>query len=74
CQGSIVTKKTRRGKIFYGCNQYPECKFALWDKPVPVKCPKCGAKFVVEKSTKKEGNFLLCINQECRHKMIKEKE
>ena len=70
CKGSIVTKKTRRGKTFYGCNQYPDCKFALWDKPVPVKCPKCGAEFMVEKSTKKEGDFLLCLNQECRHKVI----
>ncbi|MCD6271706.1 MAG: type I DNA topoisomerase [Deltaproteobacteria bacterium] len=74
CQGTIVTKKTRRGKIFYGCNQYPDCKFALWDKPAPQKCPECGAEFMVEKSTKKEGNFLLCMNQECRHKIIKEKE
>ncbi|MCD6224049.1 MAG: type I DNA topoisomerase [Deltaproteobacteria bacterium] len=74
CQGAIVTKKTRRGKIFYGCNKYPDCKFALWDKPVPQKCPKCGAEFMAEKSTKKEGVFLLCINQECRHKMKKEKE
>jgi DNA topoisomerase-1 len=74
CQGAIVTKKTKRGKTFYGCNQYPDCKFALWDKPAPQKCPECGAEFMVEKSTKKEGSFLLCMNQECRHKIKKEKE
>lgn len=71
CQGNIVIKKTRRAKIFYGCNQYPECKFAVWDKPVQKKCPSCGAEFMVEKSTKKDGTFLLCLNQECKYKEAK---
>jgi DNA topoisomerase-1 len=39
CDGSIVSKNTRRGKVFYGCNRYPACKFALWDKPVAKKMP-----------------------------------
>ena len=42
CDGMIVEKKTRRGKIFYGCNNYPKCKTAYWDKPVDEKCPECG--------------------------------
>ena len=42
CEGVIVEKKTRRGKIFYGCNNYPKCKTAYWDKPVDEKCPECG--------------------------------
>lgn len=42
CDGKIVEKKTRRGKIFYGCNNYPKCKTAYWDKPTGEKCPECG--------------------------------
>ena len=41
CDGKIVEKKTRKGKLFYGCNHYPKCKFASWYKPVDEKCPKC---------------------------------
>ena len=68
CTGSLVQKKSRRGKIFYGCSRFPDCKFALWDKPVAKKCPECGAKFLVEKSTKKEGNFFICITKGCGFK------
>ncbi len=49
CQGKVVERKTRRGKVFYGCNQYPKCKFASWDLPVEGSCPKCG-EFLVEKN------------------------
>ncbi|MBI3537534.1 MAG: topoisomerase DNA-binding C4 zinc finger domain-containing protein, partial [Chloroflexi bacterium] len=41
-RGEIEEKKSRKGKIFYSCNRYPDCKFALWDKPIPTPCPKCG--------------------------------
>ena len=54
-------KRSRRGKIFYGCNRYPECTFASWDKPRAVPCPSCGASFLVEKETKKEGLMLRCL-------------
>lgn len=65
CSGTIVEKKTRRGKIFYGCNRFPDCTFATWDKPIPKECPECGATFLIEKSTKKEGTFLACQKKEC---------
>ena len=38
----IVEKKSKRGKIFYGCNNYPKCKTAYWDMPTGEKCPNCG--------------------------------
>ena len=56
CDGMIVEKKTKRGKIFYGCNHYPKCDFATWDKPVLEKCPKCGG-VMVEKKDK-----LVCMS------------
>lgn len=42
CGSDIVEKRTKRGKVFYGCTGYPECKFATWKKPVEEKCPVCG--------------------------------
>jgi DNA topoisomerase-1 len=68
CTGEIVERRSKRGKIFYGCNRYPDCTFALWDKPVAENCPNCGAEFLVEKSTKKQGTFLMCLNKECGYK------
>ena len=43
CNGNIIEKKTKRGKIFYGCSNYPKCNIAFWDKPVSEKCPNCGS-------------------------------
>lgn len=49
CDGKIVEKKSRRGKVFYGCNNYPKCKTAYWDVPVGEKCPNCGKMLVKKK-------------------------
>jgi DNA topoisomerase I len=68
CAGEIVEKQSKRGKIFYACNRYPQCTFAMWDKPVPKPCPLCGAAFLIEKSTKKEGVFLSCQVTGCGHR------
>lgn len=68
CTGEIVEKKSKRGKIFYGCNRYPECTFATWDKPMAKNCPSCGAKFLLEKTTKKSGAVLYCMVKGCGYK------
>lgn len=48
CHGDLVERKTRQKKrVFYGCGNYPTCNFAIWDKPVPEPCPKCGGLMVV---------------------------
>ena len=49
CSGKIVEKHSKKGKVFYGCNNYPKCKTAYWDKPTGEKCPKCG-EMMVEKN------------------------
>ena len=49
CDGKIVEKKSKRGKIFYGCNNYPKCKTAYWDMPIGEACPKCGKMLVTKK-------------------------
>jgi DNA topoisomerase-1 len=42
CGGDLVERRSKRGRVFYGCGTYPACDFALWDKPVPEPCPQCG--------------------------------
>ena len=68
CPGEIVERSSKRGKIFYGCSRFPECSFATWDKPLDRQCPVCGAKFLVEKITKKQGNFVTCLTEGCGFK------
>ena len=68
CTGMLVQKMSKRGKVFYGCNRYPDCSFAMWDKPVNQECPLCHAKFMVEKVSKKEGTFIACLNKDCGYK------
>ena len=51
CDGKIIEKKTKRGKIFYGCNNYQKCSEAYWDLPTGLACPNCGS-MLVEKNGK----------------------
>jgi DNA topoisomerase-1 len=50
CGHKIIEKKTKKGKIFYGCNNYPKCDFALWDKPTGEVCSNCGGLMVDKKN------------------------
>ncbi|MEK7658424.1 MAG: type I DNA topoisomerase [Patescibacteria group bacterium] len=75
--GNIVIKKTKRGKIFYGCSNFPNCDFATWDKPINEFCEKCGS-ILVEIPTTKSSRILdgeaigtkqiKCSNKECDYK------
>jgi DNA topoisomerase-1 len=66
CGGYLTEKRSRRGKVFYGCSNYArtKCDFVSWDRPLPQPCPKCGAKFVVQKLSK-AGARIRCINEGC---------
>lgn len=68
CSGTIIEKRSRRGKLFFGCNRYPDCDFASWDRPVAIECPVCGSPYLIEKETKKEGKFLKCPAKDCSHR------
>jgi DNA topoisomerase-1 len=52
CDGQVVSRRTKRGKVFYGCSNYPKCDFASWDEPIPTKCPTCGGLMVKKPKTK----------------------
>lgn len=58
--GELVERRTRRGKVFYGCSRYPECTFAIWDRPVKEACPSCGSPIMVQKRSKTKGDYLQC--------------
>lgn len=65
CDGEIIQKKSRYGKIFYGCNKYPNCTFALWSEPTGDKCPECGSLLVTK--LLKSGNKIACSSKECKY-------
>jgi DNA topoisomerase-1 len=67
-EGEILERRSRRGKIFFGCGRYPKCKFAAWNKVVLQPCPSCGANYMVEKDLKRTGITWQCANKECGHK------
>ena len=59
CGKDVILKKTKKGRMFYGCEGYPECDFASWQKPSDKKCPKCGG-YMIEK-----GSKLVCADETC---------
>ena len=62
--GDLVEKKARKGNTFYGCGNYPKCKFTSAHKPLAEKCPSCGSEYLVEKNLK-AGPVIACPNKEC---------
>lgn len=67
-EGEVIKRKSKKGRLFYGCDRYPECDFISWNPPVEEPCPKCGG-VMVRKKTKKEER-LECTNKECKHKIV----
>ncbi|SHM10160.1 DNA topoisomerase-1 [Caldanaerovirga acetigignens] len=66
CGGDIVVRKSKKGRKFYGCSNYPDCDFVLWDPPSEIPCPRCGS-LMVEKTVRNE-KVAVCINPECGYK------
>ncbi len=62
--GELVEKRARKGNTFYGCGNYPNCKFTSAHKPIAEKCPTCGSEYLVEKNLK-AGPVIACPNKEC---------
>ncbi len=70
--GMIVERRSKKGRIFYGCSNYPQCSFSLWDKPLPEKCPRCGSLMVQPGGrNKKEPR---CSNKDCGNRGPSSKE
>jgi len=63
--GDIVERRTKKGRSFWSCSNYPKCRFATWNRPVPKKCPSCGADFLLSKREKTGELILFCRKKEC---------
>ncbi len=68
CNSEVVIRKTKKGRRYYGCENYPECDFMSWQKPSKEKCPDCGG-VLVEK-----GNKLVCMDEKCGYVKSKTNE
>lgn len=64
CGGELIERKTKTGKIFYGCERYPECEYTTWDLPLQEKCAKCG-QMLVEHTERSGRKRKYCSNPEC---------
>ncbi len=69
CGGQIIERRSKKGRLFYGCSHYPKCDFVSWDRPVPQACPVCGQAYVVEKYSKKTGKTIQCPAEGCDYKV-----
>ena len=64
CGGKIIERKSKKGRVFYGCDRYPDCDFVSWDPPTKEKCPVCG-KTLLQKKTKDKRIY--CATQGCTY-------
>ncbi len=64
-KGTLVSRKSRYGKIFFSCSSYPECKYAVWNQPLSEPCPNCAWPILTLKTTKRNGTEKVCPQKEC---------
>ena len=64
CGGEMVVRKTKRGRPFYGCANYPDCRFVVWNKPSRKTCPQCGA-FMTVKRRRGQTSLYQCARPGC---------
>ena len=67
CQkGTLLKRKSRRGKIFYSCSTYPKCDYAVWNEPVQGALPQCNWPILTLKTTKRRGTEKVCPQPDCK--------
>jgi len=64
-KGTMLQRKSRRGKIFYSCSTYPDCNYAVWNEPVDTPCPQCEWPILTIKTTKRKGTEIVCPQKDC---------
>ncbi len=64
-KGTLMQRKSRRGKVFYSCSTYPKCDYAIWDEPIAEPCHRCGWPILTIKTTKKRGSEKVCPQKDC---------
>ncbi|CCE25086.1 type I DNA topoisomerase [Methylotuvimicrobium alcaliphilum] len=66
-KGNLLKRKSRNGKIFYSCSEYPKCSYAIWNAPVQENCPECNWPILTLKTTKRRGTEKVCPQKECSY-------
>jgi len=64
-KGTMLERKSRYGKLFYSCSRYPDCMYAVWNKPIAEPCPKCAWPIMMIKTTKRKGTEKVCTRKTC---------
>jgi DNA topoisomerase-1 len=70
--GDLTERRTKRGRSFFGCSNYPNCDFSTWYRPVPQKCPSCGYDGAETRSTKARGDYFRCVK--CENEFVAKEE
>jgi DNA topoisomerase-1 len=67
CGGELTERRSKRGKLYYGCSRYPTCRFVVWQRPVAGGCPKCGAPFLLARASRGK-RYLACWREGCDYR------
>ncbi len=66
--GEVIERRSKKGRVFYGCSAFPQCRFVSWSRPIDRKCPQCQQILVHKKNKKSEK--ITCINKDCKFEEI----
>ncbi len=72
-KGSLLERKSRKGKVFYSCSNYPKCKYSIWNRPVGEACPQCGFPIMEERQSGK-NSYLKCPQSNCNYFHVPEEK
>jgi len=72
CDGDLVERRSKKGRLFYGCGSFPNCNYLSWNQPLDEKCPTCGS--LLFKRNKKNNVVIQCSSKECKYKREEERE
>jgi len=68
--GEVVERRTRKGRVFYGCANYPACTYVSWDRPTGRMCPTCGSMLVAKRARRGTPPTIVCSNKQCAYKEV----
>jgi DNA topoisomerase-1 len=67
CGGELAERRSKRGRAYFGCSNFPTCRFVVWQRPVAQPCPKCGAPFVIQRGARGK-QWLACWREGCNYR------
>jgi len=65
CGGRLTERRSRHGRVFFGCSSWPACDAVVWDRPLPDPCPRCGHPYLVERRTPAGALVVACPSARC---------